>query len=306
MSERSTSAGTGRRNHTSPAFHGRRVQRLQRQLMQFGFRAIGTAAPRLAGRCAYRLWFKTYRYQEPERERRLLAQAERLTLNSTSGPVAAYRWGTTAPSVLLVHGWNGRGAQMGAFVEPLQALGYSVIAFDAPGHGRSTGSRTDVFEVGATIRALADRYGPLHALVAHSFGAMCSAVALNTGLPCERVVCISPPASADWLLEKFGELLTLPPRVQTRLRHLFARDYGDDVWERASPRALVQTLSTPALVIHDENDTDVPWQQGEAVAAAWQGARFLRTRGLGHRRILRDRKVIDAAIDFIRVDGGGS
>src|SRR5262249_24762467 len=47
-----------------------------------------------------------------------------------SGPAAA-------PAVLLVHGWGGRGVQMGAFVEPLRARGYRVVWFDQPGHGAS-------------------------------------------------------------------------------------------------------------------------------------------------------------------------
>jgi len=39
--------------------------------------------------------------------------------------------------VLLVHGWGGRGAQLASFVEPLVARGFSVLTFDAPGHGAS-------------------------------------------------------------------------------------------------------------------------------------------------------------------------
>jgi hypothetical protein len=32
---------------------------------------------------------------------------------------------------------------------------------------------------------------------------------------------------------------------------------------------------------------------------AWPGARFMKTQGLGHGRILRDRGVVEAAVDFI-------
>ena len=47
----------------------------------------------------------------------------------------------------------------------------------------------------------------------------------------------------------------------------------------------------------------VPYRQGERFSLAWNGARLLETRGLGHRRILEDRTVVDAAVDFLN---GGS
>jgi hypothetical protein len=43
----------------------------------------------------------------------------------------------------------------------------------------------------------------------------------------------------------------------------------------------------------------VSWQEGEALARAWHGAQFLRTHGLGHRRVLRDPDVITQAVRFI-------
>jgi hypothetical protein len=35
------------------------------------------------------------------------------------------------------------------------------------------------------------------------------------------------------------------------------------------------------------------------IAAAWPGAHFMKTSGLGHRRILRDAQTVAAAVDFI-------
>jgi pimeloyl-ACP methyl ester carboxylesterase len=52
-------------------------------------------------------------------------------------------------------------------------------------------------------------------------------------------------------------------------------------------------------VIHDADDASVPCQQGEMIAAAWPGARFMLTQGLGHGRILRDPAVVKAAVAFI-------
>jgi len=79
----------------------------------------------------------------------------------------------------------------------------------------------------------------------------------------------------------------------------FEADFGADLWQRFSPEQLVRQFAVPGLVIHDEDDRDVPWQQGDALANAWPGAQFVRTAGLGHRRILRDPDVLARVTAFI-------
>jgi pimeloyl-ACP methyl ester carboxylesterase len=79
----------------------------------------------------------------------------------------------------------------------------------------------------------------------------------------------------------------------------FEADFGADVWQRFSPEVLARRLDVPGLVIHDQDDRDAPIEGGAAVAQAWPGAQFVRTTGLGHRRILRDPEVIARAAAFI-------
>jgi dienelactone hydrolase len=45
-----------------------------------------------------------------------------------SNDLAVNEWGAEGnPKVLLVHGWEGRGSQMGAFAETLALEGYHVL-----------------------------------------------------------------------------------------------------------------------------------------------------------------------------------
>jgi pimeloyl-ACP methyl ester carboxylesterase len=53
------------------------------------------------------------------------------------------------------------------------------------------------------------------------------------------------------------------------------------------------------LVVHDENDREVPIACGEAIARAWPGAELVRTRGLGHQRILRDAATLKRVVRFV-------
>jgi pimeloyl-ACP methyl ester carboxylesterase len=59
-----------------------------------------------------------------------------------------------------------------------------------------------------------------------------------------------------------------------------------------APERLCGARDAGLLVIHDEQDKDVPVSDGRLLVDLWPGARFQGTTGLGHRRILRDPGVI--------------
>jgi pimeloyl-ACP methyl ester carboxylesterase len=268
------------------------------RIMRLLFSRVGGVLPGLMGRWACRLWFRTRRFPESAAGKRATGRAGRATLVVNGIPVALYSWGT-GPVVVFVHGWSGRGSQAAAFVEPLAQAGYRVIAVDAPGHGETPGDRTSIFECAAVLQAIARQYGPLHAVITHSFGGMVLAYAMRHGLAVARVVCISAPADIDFLLDNFARTLSMHPAVAADLRRRLAQRYGENLHEQVSTSVNVRNLSTPALIIHDADDASVPVQQGELIAAAWPGARFLKTRGLGHGRILRATETVQAAVEFI-------
>ncbi|MFY7922671.1 MAG: alpha/beta fold hydrolase, partial [Gemmatimonas sp.] len=62
---------------------------------------------------------------------------------------------------------------------------------------------------------------------------------------------------------------------------------------------LIATLPTRALVIHARDDKEVPFRDGERIAATWPNAALLPVDGLGHRRILRAPQVVEAAVGFL-------
>lgn len=267
-------------------------------MLRMAIRLLGLVAPALAGRWVYRLWFQPLRYPEPTREKEWRRTAQPLDVEFHGQRLAVDAWGA-GPTVLLVHGWNGRGAQLGAFAPELVRAGYRVVAFDTPAHGRSPGRATSLPEISEAILAVARACGPVHAIIGHSFGVACAIYAVQQGLEVNRLVAISPPANVRWLTQSFFTALDVTPRVQEIFNRKFEADFGADVWQRFSPEVLARRLEVPGLVIHDQDDRDAPIEGGAAVAQAWPGAQFVRTTGLGHRRILRDPEVIARAAAFI-------
>ena len=268
------------------------------RLLRAALKLSATVSAELAGRWVNRLWYRTHRYPEPEREKQWLRAGNMLTLPHRGLPLAVYQWGE-GPTVLLVHGWHGRGTQLGAFAAPLVAAGYRVVAFDAPAHGRTPGRSTNLPQISDALLKVAGAFPPLHGVIAHSFGAAVTLHAIIQGLAPQRVVAVSAPSSIEFLMESFAAGLEIPGTVMAVHRRLLEQRFGADLWQRLSPTANASRLSIPALLIHDDEDHEVPIQEGETLARAWPGAELVRTHGLGHRRILRDPEVVNRACAFL-------
>lgn len=282
----------GGRSSTRPIPPGLRA-------MRFLFATLGRIFPRLMSRWAYALWFRTRRFPESAAGKRMVRDARSETLIVDDIPLAVHVWGE-GPTVLFLHGWSGRGSQVAAFVEPLLAAGYRVVAPDAPGHGDTPGDRTNILEIAATVQVVGERFGPLHAAITHSFGGMVLAYAMRHGLSVGRVVMISAPAHVGYLIAGFAQTLAIPDSVIEAMQKRINRRFDGEIWERLSTVYSVKELAAPALIIHDEDDNSVGWEQGKIIASAWPGAQFLKTSGLGHGRILRDKQVVAAAVEFIK------
>jgi pimeloyl-ACP methyl ester carboxylesterase len=153
--------------------------------------------------------------------------------------------------------------------------------------------------VSEALLTVADAFPPLHGVIAHSFGVAGTLVATRHGLAPHRVVALSAPASIDFLMDSFAARLGIPTAVMDVHRRLMELRFGADLWRRLSPTEIALDLDIPALLMHDQEDHDVPWQQGEALARAWPGAAWVRTQGLGHRRILRDPDVVARVTAFM-------
>jgi pimeloyl-ACP methyl ester carboxylesterase len=243
-----------------------------------------TAPPPYAGRGSESL---------DAREERVLSGKHSLALWH-AGP-------SNAPAVLLVHGWGGRGIQMGSFVAPLLASGCRVVWFDHPGHGASGRGPSSLPDFVRAVQTIAGTHGPFAAAVGHSLGAAALGIAMRGGLQLRRVAFVSPPASITEHVHKFARILGITPSIREAMRHVVERRYGMRFADIDSIDELTR-LHLAALFVHDNDDTEVPLDNALRLSARMPNARLIKTYGLGHNRILRDRAVIRAIVDFIRGD----
>ncbi len=258
-------------------------------------------SPYLAARLVNYFWYKTRRFPEPRREAEILKNASWETLEFEGKKIQLYIWGEDdRPSVLLVHGWNGRAAQLGSFAMDLVEKGYRVIGFDAPAHGRTSGNSTNMPAISRVIQEIDQRYGSFHAAITHSFGGMCLLHSVDEGMLLNSIICIAPPPpDIGSIVKLFSVMLKVKPEVVEIQKKMLEQKFGEDVWEKFSILEIVKTISTPGLLIHDQHDEDVPVVSTKLIARAWKNSEFVITQKLGHRRILRDKTVIEKVTSYI-------
>jgi pimeloyl-ACP methyl ester carboxylesterase len=278
---------------------------LKLRTLRVAFRALDRVAPGIGARWAAAVWCtlpNTGGRRRDERPR----PGERSTLTLADGRVVAVEsWGF-GPAVYLMHGWGGWRGQLGAFVQPLVDAGRRVVAVDAPSHGDSgpghfgRGRATGV-EFTEALAAAVGKHGKPAAVVAHSLGSAATAVAVLDGLPAARLVFVAPSTKLSDGLAMLQRTLGFGERTRTRmlarLERLAGRPLADFDITGLSRRPDVEL--PPALVVHDRNDKEVPYDDGAELAATWPEAELATTEGLGHQRILRDPAVIAMVVGYV-------
>lgn len=226
-----------------------------------------------------------------------LSDATRQAVDHRGVALTAWSWGTGAP-VLLLHGWESRASHMVAFVPALVRAGFRVVALDAPAHGDSQGEVTDVIDYGQAVAAASAHFGPLTAVIAHSFGSAAALHACAHGVRVQASVHLCGPASLTRVLQRAGAAGGLDAAGITRVEALMAEHLGKPL-SVMGLSSLCEGMLHPALILHDPDDPELPASESHALAEAWPGSTLSLVPGVGHRRILREPSVISSAVRFI-------
>ncbi len=265
-------------------------------------RGFSHLAPRMATKVASRIFLRPPKSAMPLRERWWATEAEEMSVLYGGGHLAAWRWGWGGRRrVLLVHGWGGRGLQLGAMAQPLVEAGFDVIAYDAPGHGLSSGSRSSLPAMADAVGTMVRSLGGVDGIIAHSFGASACTNALarpQTTPDVQRLVYLSPATDMVGLTEQFTDLVGFGPHIAPRLRRGIERRFRVP-FEEWQSLGIARRMHHPLLVVHDREDREVSFAEGEALTQAWPGAELQATEGLGHRRILQQPSVVERVVSFL-------
>ncbi|RMG30171.1 MAG: alpha/beta hydrolase [Methanobacteriota archaeon] len=191
--------------------------------------------------------------------------------------------------VLVVHGWGASIYQMRHIINTLAENGFQAISFDGPAHGLSEGRYTDGREIAELILKLCKEMDICN-VISHSFGGFATIVAISRGLKLKKFIAISLPVNDDPLFGIFFRTFQVPPKTQQELRKRFEQRIGVKI-EEYLPINMEITLP-PTTIIHDRDDPITKFEHMMQFARKHTECNVVETKGLGHRRILKDLHVL--------------
>ena len=268
--------------------------------LKYSLKLVEFFSDDLVTRLATKIFTTPIKHKVPKREHEMEenSKQEKVFVPKINKEIVTYHYGDNLKKVLLVHGWSGRGTQLVKIADELLKEGYVTISFDAPAHGKSGGSTTIMTEFIACILELEKKYGPFEFAIGHSLGGMSVLNAVKQGLNVKKAVVIGSGDKITDILIDFVEKLGLKRSVVDKMKTFFEKKFGVPMEDYAANEA-AKKVNIPTLVVHDEEDTDVPVFCAHNIYKHLSNGQIMITKKLGHRKILGDPAVITKIISFI-------
>lgn len=277
------------------------------KLIRWGYPKVEAICPPLAYRFFATLFFTPLKYQATEKERKAETFGEKFSVTAAGKKIQCYRWGNSDKSVVVVHGWAGRATQFRRFVKPFINAGYQVIGFDGPAHGQSEGKRTTIVEFEETLKKVYEKIGMPEAIIAHSFGGGAVLFAAKNGLPVKKIINIASPTIGDKIIDTYLKAIGGSEKTKAFFKKFIQQKYGKPFEEFTASHIIKQIIQpVEVLLVHDEDDKEVSMEHPLELLRQYPSARLLKTKGLGHTRILKDDRVIDEIVTFVQQPASGS
>lgn len=250
---------------------------------------------------AAKLFTTPIKHRIPKRELEMDTNSiqQLIPVPSINKSIMVYQYGKSDKKVLLVHGWSGRGTQLFKIADALLKEGYATVSFDAPAHGKSPGNSSIMLEFIASIFELEKQYGPFEVAIGHSLGGMAVLNAAKSGFKTDKIIVIGSGDIVHDIIDDFIKKLQLKPEISLKLRAHFENKYNEAMDNYSAFKA-AEAIEKPILVVHDENDYEVPVKAGINIHHHVKNGELMITKGLGHRKILGDANVIQKIIEFIK------
>lgn len=223
---------------------------------------------------------------------------EELTYNQL--PIMTYRWLGKKETILLAHGWESNAARWKKIIKQLNKSGFQVIALDAPAHGRSGSREFTAMLYAEFIAVTAKRFKP-NIIIGHSVGGM-SAVFFQQKYKLESVrklVLLGAPSEYTDVLERYTNMLGYNQRITKRLNTIIIERFGKTS-EEFSTSKIIKELNQQSLIIHDEDDAIIPYNDAVLIHKHAQKGQLITTKGFGHS--LNNDTVSSYIEEFIRAE----
>ena len=283
------------------------AQRLVLHYYKTKLNTISKLSPQKAARSAFKLFCTPPSKAHRKTETPLVFQkGEKISMRVDGIILNGFRFQSLHPNrktVLICHGFQSNCFKFEKYVRMLIKEGFVVLAFDAPAHGLSKGKTINASLYSKMILQIENEFGPLHAIIAHSLGALAASLAFEVMNDKEKkLVLIAPATETTTAITNFFKFVAANTKVRRAFEKYIYRIAGHPSSWYSITRA-IQNFSSKTLWLHDEHDDACPYKDTEAIRKMeLPHVEFITTKNLGHSKIYRDSHVQKTVIDFLKVN----
>ncbi len=258
------------------------------------FPLLESFAPGLAKGIAVRLFLTPISFPMRPADREAALSFEQKRRRIGDHDVVVYGKGE-GPEVLCLHGWSGQSMQFRVLANRLMEEGFRCVLIDAPGHGMNKSKKTNLFEFAEVFRAVWSELDRPLAAVGHSLGAASISYAISEGEEVAAFATFGAPVLSQDILDEYMRRINGTDRTIQAIRDRTVEEFGRS-FESVTMEETFKSVKCPVFGVHGLNDRDVPVRHLEVLKSIHPNMESHTYEGIGHRRILKDERVLD---DFV-------
>ncbi len=278
------------------------AQRIALSAIKAKFKWLAVVNKKKAAKDAFNLFCTPQFKKKFDKPPSIFEKATTLLFDVDSYHITGYQWNKGGDKrILIVHGFESQAFNFETYVAPLLKKNYEIIACDAPAHGNSSGKTVNALMYRNMILKVNQLYGKLDGIIAHSFGGLAAALAIET-MPVgnyDKLVLIAPATETRSAIQSFFNALQIPETIKPEIDQLIF-EIANHPTEWFSVSRVMQLVQVNTLWLHDEQDDVCPTIDAKNVETLQlPHVEFVFTQGLGHRKIYRDNQVRKHIFEFL-------
>ncbi len=269
------------------------------------FKALSLVSKRTAAKSAFQLFCTPYSGKPRRKTPPVFHRAEKIRFTHRGLQLHGWRWKPeqwNGKRILIVHGFDSCSYKFDRYIVPLNREGFEVVAFDAPGHGISSGKTINAVLYSEAILKTEEMFGSFDGIMAHSLGGLATSLAFEKLSRQEKrkLVLIAPSTETTTAIDNFLGFLKLPSYLKESFNELII-EIADRPATYFSVKRAVQNITAPILWIHDEEDQVCSFEDVKPVQKLQlPNVEFFITKGLGHSGIYRQNNVFKKIMAFLK------
>ena len=219
------------------------------------------------------------------------------TLQFKNQTIQTYTWQGNDEIILLIHGWESNTSRWKKMLPHLKKTGKTIVAFDAPAQGLSSGTELTLLLYADCIQEMIQKIKPNY-IIAHSLGG--ASVNYNQfknpNPSLNAMVLLGAPSDINIIFENYFNLLSLNLKNR-RLFNNFVETNYNIVIDNFKGCEFAKQVYTKTLVVHDKHDKIVLFDEGEKFENNFKNGTFIATENLGHS--LHNDKLYQTIVEFL-------